>query len=72
MKELQIIHNKEHSKENSYTIPVKLKQELYFVEHFSMNMICLCYEKIKVGLSSCMKKRKKYLPLVMEIHQTSE
>lgn len=59
MKELQIIHNKEHSKEDSYTIHVKLKQELYFVEHFSMNMICLCYEKIKIRISSSVKKMKE-------------
>lgn len=28
-------------------MPVQLKQELYFVERFSVNMICLLYEKIK-------------------------
>lgn len=68
----KVVLKLEHSKENSYAMHVKWKQKLYFLEQFSMNMICLCYEKIKIGISSCMKKRKKYLPLVMEIHQTSE
>lgn len=58
MKELQIIYNKDTLGKNSPFSVCEIETGSLIVEHFLMNVLCLCCEKIETDITSCIKKKK--------------
>lgn len=57
MKELQIIDNKDTLKREFLHNIYEIETGSLIVEHFLMNVICLCCEKIETDITSCIKKK---------------
>lgn len=58
MKELQIIDNKDTLKGEFLPNICEIETGSLIVEHFLMNVIFLCCEKIETDITSCVKKKK--------------